>query len=617
MSALASLLLVTAGVYAHGLHGEFQFDDQHTILGNRNLRHLDRFFHLPPIAEVFRGNRAFTDVTLALNYKMGGLDPFSFHLTNLLIHLAATLLVFFFARKMLTLAGVIGHASLALFAAAVFALHPVQTQAVIYISQRAESLASALYLGGLLLLLRAERRGFSVSFAALYAGSFALFVLGLAAKVTVVTLPLAYLMIGLVPGPSGRDQLARWWKRLALATPFLLLPLYAFNAAAFTGPGLLKGEDAGLSVPALPPWRYFLTEWHVVATYLQLLFWPAGQNLDWDFPLARGADDPIALACGALLCVLLAAATMLLLRCRTRDDETGAAGRIAAFGVFWFFLLLALTSSVIPVVDVLMEHRVYLACWGIFLASAALASIALRGLSRLGRSRVALAASLVLCVPLATATYFRVGMWKSKLALWSDAAAKSPRKARVHLGLGNAYHELGQAQRAVEEYHAGLALAARDPRWIRSDIRGKLAAALLTLGRTEEAIADIQQGLTEDPHDSELLGVLAMAHLRRNELPEAAAAAEQSVRGAREPSASLRVLGLVRTAMGETDKAIAAFETAVQLDPDDEQGRLLLALAYRAQGRVREACDTILSVSRPSSALKEQVEEAAKGCPAL
>jgi Flp pilus assembly protein TadD len=339
-----------------------------------------------------------------------------------------------------------------------------------------------------------------------------------------------------------------------------------------------------------------------------------GQNIDWDFPLARGVGDPIVLACGALLCVLLAAVTMLLLRCRTRDDGTGAAGRIAAFGVFWFFLLLAPTSSVIPVVDVLMEHRVYLASWGIFLASAVLASTALQGLSWPSRSRVALAASLVLCVALAAATYLRVGEWKSKLALWTDAVAKSPRKARVHLDLGHAYREHGETQRAVEEYRAGLALAGHEPRWIRTEIRGKLAAALLSLGRPEEAIADVQQGLTEDPHDGGLLGVLALAHLRRNELPLAAAAAEQSVRSARDPAASLRVLGLVRTAMGEADKAIAAFESAVQLEPDDEQGRLLLAQAYRAQGRMREACAVIHQVSIPSTELKDQIDEAAKGC---
>jgi hypothetical protein len=557
MLALAGLLLLTAAVYTPGLRGEFQFDDLRTVESNQSIRRLDNALWAPSLSDVVRGRRIVTDFTFALNYRLAGRATLAFHLTNLAIHLGATILAFLFARRMLELVGCHGPDRLALVIAALFALHPLQSQAVAYVSQRAESLASALYLGSLLLLLGAERRGRNAAGIALYLGSLAGFALGLGAKVIVVTFPLAYLLIGLLPGPQEREQLARPSRRLALIAPFFLLILIAVPTAAATGPGLLTGVDAGANVPSLPPWRYFLTQWHVIVTYLRLLFWPAGQNVDWDFPLARGLGDPVVLACGFFLSSLLVGAGILLLRARDRDGRAGVTSRASAFGTLWFFLLLAPTSSLVPLADVLMEHRLYLASWGAFFAVVVVADAVLARLTQPRRSRVAMAVVLAMCALFASATYLRVGLWSSKLLLWTDAATKSPYKARAHLGLGNAYRLSGQLQLSVAEYLTALGLTTNDPRWIRSEIRGKLAATLLLQARSGEAIAIIQAGLAEDPNDGVLLGVLALAHLQRHELPQAEAAAEQSVRNAREPVAALRTLGLVRLEMGNPGGAIS------------------------------------------------------------
>jgi hypothetical protein len=480
---------------------------------------------------------------------------------------------------------------------------------VCYVTQRSEVIASGAYIGALLLVLHASpmRRLWT---AILLVLALAVFAIGLGTKVIVVTMPIAYLLLELViPDRRPEATPTRWSLHLLLATPFFLLAAWKTYALLTT----VKGHtDAGFGIPSLPPSRYFLTQWHVVVTYLRLLSWPWDQNVDWDFPLASGLRDPIVLACGLFLLILVAGSAFALVRWRAHTSD--GAVRAGAFGVFWFFLVLAPTSSLVPLADVLMEHRPYLASWGIFLTFVVIANAAITRGSRPNIGRLAIPAGLLCCAFLAGVTRARAGFWRTKVLLWSDAVSKSPNKARAHLGLGNGYREAGQTRRAVEEYQAGLALAGHDPRWIRSDIRGKMATALLTLGRPEDAIFFVDQGLAEDPSDSELLGVLAMAHLRRNELPEAVAAAERSVLGAREPAASFRVLGLARSAMGDSDKAIAAFAQSVRLEPDEEQGRLLLAQAYRAQGRVQESCDVILRVDRPSAELKNQIDEAAKGC---
>jgi tetratricopeptide (TPR) repeat protein len=606
VAVLAGLLLLTVAVYARGMNGSLQFDDLHTVQFSHSIRHLANFFTASSILDAIHGKRVLTDLTFAIDYWAAGPAPLSFHLTNLAIHLATTLLVFFFTRQILTLSGAGSRDLLAVAVTAVFALHPLQTQAVIYISQRAESLASAFYLGSLLLLLRAERRGRCAAGAGFYLASFALFALGLSAKVIVATLPVAYLLMGLLPGPRG--SLLRPLKQLALAAPFLA---YALSTTVLTVAGL-KGEDAGFLIPFMPPGRYFLTQWHVLVTYLRLLFWPTGQNVDWDFPVARGLGDPVVLGSGFVLVVMLAGAGILYLRCRSRADSVGAKGRLAAFGVIWFFLLLAPTSSVVPLADVLMEHRTYLASWGVFLAAAIAADSLVERLPRLGRPVFLVAVVACLCAALATATYLRVGLWQSKLALWSDCVAKSPYKARAHLGRANGYREAGDLQRAVEEFQTALNLATRDPRWIRLEIRGKLASSLLLLGRTDEAAAEMQAGLAEQPTDATLLGLLAMAHLRRHELPAAEAAAEASVRAARVPAASLQILGMVRSVKGDREGATAALEQAVRLDPDEPQGRLLLSRAYREQGHLNKACDLLRGLP---TELSLQVKDERADCP--
>jgi len=337
--------------------------------------------------------------------------------------------------------------------------------------------------------------------------------------------------------------------------------------------------------------------------------------VDWDLPLANEVGDPVVLVCGIFLLSLLAGAVFCLLRARGRDGRSAATVRTATFGIFWFFLLLAPTSSFIPLADVLMEHRLYLASWGIFLAIVVSAAAAFERLSTRVRSGLALVSVLAICSVLAMASYARVGLWRTKRSLWSDAVAKSPGKSRVHLGLGNAYRREGEPERALQEYRLALSLAGSDPRWQRSEIRGKLASVLLAQSRASDAIAEVEAGLGEDPDDSVLLGVLAMAHLQRHEPAQAEDAAERSVRSAKRPGASLRILGLAHEAAGHLEAATSAFKRAVALEPDEAQGGLLLARSYRALGRPRDACAVLGAIRQPGSELRAPLADALAPCP--
>ena len=207
-------------------------------------------------------------------------------------------LVYFFTRKVLRLAGAAQAGPVALVVSGLFALHPLQTQAVTYVVQRAESLASVFYLATILLLLAAERNGRTVRGALAYAGAAAALFLGLGTKVIVVTMPVAYvLLVGMVPDQSGRRSLTTWSRRAMMFAPGVVVVAHFATTTLRSLDGL---AHAGFGIPGLSSEMYVATERRAWVTYLRLLVWPAGQNVDWYYLVSTGLADPAAIRGGAV-----------------------------------------------------------------------------------------------------------------------------------------------------------------------------------------------------------------------------------------------------------------------------------------------------------------------------
>jgi hypothetical protein len=363
---LAVPMLLAVAAYGRVLRGDFLYDDVRVVQQNPALQELGgvlRGFW----GSLLHGGRPTAEVTFALSHAMGGPVPWAFHSVNLLLHLAVVVLVFLFTREVLRLAGRGPGCGVAVAVAGIFALHPMQSQAVSYVSQRSEVLASGLYLATLLLLQRAGKPGAAVRRALAGVAALALFTLGMGAKAIVATAPLAWmLLLAMVPPSSVPGEPPRWRWRLLPFAPLALVGIFLVRGALRAVEGR---PDAGFSVPGATPASYFLTQWRAVATYVRLLFWPAGQNADWSFPMSRSMGEPAVQVAGAFLVSLLAGAGILWWRSRRGNDLASADGRAAAFGVAWFFLLLAPTSTFLPIADVLVEHRVYLASWGLILVA--------------------------------------------------------------------------------------------------------------------------------------------------------------------------------------------------------------------------------------------------------
>jgi tetratricopeptide (TPR) repeat protein len=646
---LALPLVLAAGAYARVLGGGFVFDDRTTALSPavKDLGAQARAL----VPALLRGGRPVVDLSLALNYAASGAEAWSYHAVNIAIHLATVLLVFAFTLRTLQFAGVSRIRGPALAVAGIFALHPLHSQAVSYVSQRAETLASAFYLTTLVLLLAAERVARTPGRTLLRIGAYCVFLLGLGTKQIVVTMPFAYLLLTMaVPGRRQDALQASWPKRLVVLAPFVATAGWYVHQLLVSVEG---HRDVGAAVPGMTPWTYFLTQWKVLLIYLRLVFWPAGQCLDWRYPVTTHPDAGTILAAVALtvifwpagqcldwrypvtthpdagtilaavaLTVIAGGAVAVLWWFRDKVGEDAAAVRIAGFGVLWFFLLLAPTSSFVPIADVLVEHRVYLASWGIFAAVVLLLG---RALARFGEEhRRIVGASLVgaLWCMLALCLRSRNGVWEDPIVLWSDVVAKAPGNMRAHVQLAAAHQVRGDLERAAAEYGRALHVVAPDDIHYQVQARLGLGASLVDLGRVDDGIAVIEGALARDPNDAEILASLAEAWWHRGDRAQAESFAERAVAAKPDLGNALLVLGVARKARGDLEDAAEALARAVRANPDTALPRLTLAGVYAQLGRTGEACGVWRGILRLPAALPEERARASReasglGCQGL
>jgi Flp pilus assembly protein TadD len=556
-AVLAMVLVATAAAYWPALRGDFVFDDQTSVVEQVALKDLPSYLRSTFWPALMEGGikRPVTDLTFAVDYALSGFDTFSYHLGSLAIHLLAVLLVYSFTREILSRAGWRTPSQVALVVAGVFALHPLQSQAVAYIAQRSESLASLFYLAALLLLLRSEGRPGSPSGLALYLAATGAFMAGLGTKLVIITLPAAYLGIHLwFPSqPPGLERRREWLRAGVRVLPWLAV------AAAFvvlTLRGIEDRRDIGFAIPTLPPGTYLVTQFGVLLRYLGLILYPARQSVDHDVAIAD-LGDPATLAAAAALLALVGGGLYLWRRAE-RGHLTGdaaAVARVTSFGVLWFFLLLAPSSSIVPVIDVMMEHRVYLASWGILVGVAVCASLAIgRLLPSRGAAAFAVAATASIWISLGAALHARASVWGSALALWSDVVEKSPAKARGWVNLG---------------------------------------VAQLARGDVASAEATQQRALRLAPDDPVLLNSIAIRLLDQDRLPEAEQRAREAIAAGRGEGAGYNTLGEIELKRGNVAAAVDLFREAVRLDGAGTPSRVFnLALALERAGQAEEACQT-------------------------
>ncbi len=565
------------------LPAPFELDDHSSILANETIRRFPSLDWTRPPAtggETVSG-RPVLNFSFALDHAVHGLDVRGFRLTNVLIHAAAALVLFGIVRRTLIRAKRNETAAswTALAIALIWSLHPLQTAAVTYVVQRAESLAGVFHLLTLYGFIRGAANGTGRAgwfvVAALACG------LGMLTKETVATAPLVVLLYdrAFVSGSFRAAWQGHGRVHAALFASWIPLVWLVFATEG-------RGGSAGFEAE-IGPGVYFLTQCAAIVRYLRLAFWPAGQVFDY----GAATTGSVSEVWMQLAFLLGAGAIALGLAVRNR-----AAGFLAVS----FFLLLAPSSSFVPVATQTMaEHRMYLALAPIV----ALAAAGLRSLPGHPGLRAALAGLVV--AGLAAATIARNAVHLSEVALWSDTVRKRPENARAQHNLGRALHEAGefdeaasafrraialQPNHALAHYSLGTILASRgewqealahlraaveaDTRHVHARIN--LGKVLMQLGRDEEARAQFEAVLRDDPAAAEARASLAGLAVKESRFDDAERYLDEILREAPESASARYQLGILREKQGDRAAAERELREAVRRDPSFAPAQLAL-----------------------------------------
>lgn len=611
MAALGLILLLLAA-YHNSFRVPFVFDDEPAIVRNPGIRQLWPLTDVlwPKLADggVTTSGRPLVNLSLAVNYALGGGAVAGYHAVNLLIHAVAGLLLFGIVQRTLLLPALatrFGPAALPLSwtVAALWAAHPLQTAAVTYIVQRAETLMGLCYLLTLYAFIRAmewqpvarrdrpsslpgnnavepghprpgrrndrpearpapescrgvrRHRPAVISWLALsVAACFA----GMACKEVMVTAPFMVLLYDrtFVAGGFREAWRLRWRYYLALAGSWVLLAWLVGGTAG-------RGGTAGFAVE-VSPWIYALTQCDAIVRYLCLVFWP--HPLVFDYGVAT-VGGPAEVWWQALLLVALAAGAGFALFRRPVLGFVGA----------WFFALLAPSSSIVPVVTQTMaEHRMYLA----LAAPVVLFVLALhRGLGRWTWPVAGLLA--VVC---GGVTFARNNDYATAHSLWADTVAKRPANARAHHNLGLAEQERGRFAEAERHLRAALALAPGKPEPLYN-----LALVLTRQHRPAEAITAYQEAIRAEPDYAAAHNNLANLLLAAGRSAEAGRHYAEAVRAQPDFAGARNSYGVWLIDAGQPAAALAQLEEAIRLQPEVPEMHFNAGNACAALGRLADA----------------------------
>ena len=577
---LLLISLVGVAAYANTFTNAFNFDDNSNIFGGNALRNMGSLRDLFSL----QSTRAVGSISFALNFRLFGSSPVSYHLTNLLIHLAASWLLasLVFVSWKAGMGNGQGDADgraerqarvAALLAGLLFVAHPIQTQAVTYLVQRYASLSAMFYLAAVLCYARGRMalesgRGW-VGCGLWWLGMLVTAFCAVKSKETAYTLPLALVLYEFA---FFRGRL-RW--RLMLLAGCLAVPVLAL-AARHGGKMfavVLQFWDSLRMQTAMSRTDYLLSQFPVIAKYLRLIIWPTGQSIEhMAVQYKTFWAMPVAVSCVVLLALLLSGVALLW-----RGRREGGALRLAGFGIVWFFLTLTVESSIIPIIDLIFEHRVYLPLAG--LAMAVAAGIALFA-ERRPRPGLVYAGAGVLVLVLAVVTHLRNEVWRTPVTLWQDATVKAPQSARAWNNLAYAYLREKRPAEALLPLIRSIELNPGPP-----DVWNNIGIALEQMGSYEGRFKrnfnmfrrpeDLLKGQTEWFGNAYNNLGLAHEHLRQ---PAAAIQAyENALKYLPDYPLARFNLGLSALMLGNRTLAIEQFERLQRLDPRyaAELGRLL------------------------------------------
>jgi tetratricopeptide (TPR) repeat protein len=467
-------------IYSNSFDCAFQFDDKHNILDNDAIRSLSNFKQMWDINH----SRFLAFYSFAINFHYGQYNVWGYHFVNMLIHVINATLVFWIVRLLFKSPTLKNHSlaqhqsSIALITALLFVSHPLATGAVTYIVQRMASMVAMFYFLSIAFYLKG-RLNTGKSAYVYFAGAFTSFLFAILTKENAYTIPIAILLLEVFFFSTKKISINFSDKKiigsLIAIVAFIIFTITSFSLSIFN-----PLPPSTFNTTTITSTNYFFTQLSVIVKYIQLLILPINQNLDYDFPIANSIMEGTTLISGIFLLSLVGLAIYLYNK-----------NRILSFGIFWFFLTLSIESSIIPISDVIFEHRTYIPSFGYFLIITCL-------IYQLLYQKNKSLSTLLFVFLIGSNTVLtsqRNKVWKDEISLWSDANSKSPNKARPLINLGYAYGKLQQWDKAIIAFNKVNEV---EPNY-HAAAYYNLGIAYWTTGQREKSIENYSHAIKVDP----------------------------------------------------------------------------------------------------------------------
>lgn len=623
------LLAFTVALYFNSLWGIFLFDDGHSIQDNlfvKDARYIPYFFkgYYTSAPHVPKGMlRPLLLLTFSFNYYFSGLSPLGYHIINMVLHFLNGVLFFYFLSILRTVSPRVGPYDitkqqafpfgLCIITSLIFLAHPLNTEAVCYISSRSDLLVCAFILSGLICYHQHRR-----------IAAFFLYAIGLLAKETALVFPLLAVTLDLIYRPEElrdkqlfRLQALPFYLMIGLLTILYLVCrsiVLNFGAAyTFTAPftSNVRGMEANIAIQAI-----------VSFFYLRMFLFPHPLAIHHNFPEFRTLFSPLpVLAVSGI-------AALLILAWAVRSKRP-----LVSLGIFWYFICL-LPKFYGTLHIVAAEHHFYLAGFGVYLLLAELLS---GGYARFKRKFFILAAGVL-------AIFFvlvisRNSDYRSEYAFWRSAVLSDPTSAVAHHNLGLAYVEKQDYKAAEEEFKKSLELSpvhsshgkktARENlaniyrlqknydqaiAYINENIKlgigdfssyQNLGVIYSDMGDFEKAEQSWKKGLSLYPYASGIHASLGLLSLRKNNLADAKRYFQAAI--ASDPDIALGYFGLGEAAEKESDAglAIGFYEKTLVKDPDYILAHYQLSKLYFSKKEYLKAARALTNVIRLNPYLPE------------
>ena len=432
--ALILISIVTFLAYSNTFNVPFQFDDQTNIVKNQKITDYKTFGDISYWYNV--NNRPFSFLTIAINYTIGELNTKSYHIFNFLVHVLNGFLVFLLANTLLKLNSrestslANNNYWIALAVSLVFVLHPIQTMGVTYIIQRMSSLATLFYILSIYLYIIGRSKSIEnikhSLFYLLLAGTSGL--LAILSKQNAATLPIMILVVEVF---FIRDKNNKPYTRYILSVAGLM----AIGIIVIVATGLLPKENDDITRQ-----DYLITQFKVLLIYLKLWLVPIGQNIDHGIIFSKSIG--IREISGMLVYVGLITTTVL----------TYKKNKLISFGILWFLVTMLIESSLIPIQDAMVEHRLYLPSFGLSLVLV----ITIFSFFKNKKSKYLRPVLISILTILLLLTYARNKSWQTWKSIWQNSIELNPDNARAISNLGYSFKMQKNDREAMKYYNLAL-----------------------------------------------------------------------------------------------------------------------------------------------------------------